>query len=461
MTISRISSSEWRPVVTTRAERYAAGKALRKRVPRSSHATWSVTPDRPDPISLLIESNRSRVAELVPIRYGRMALSPFTFLRGAAVVMASDLATTPTSGIRVQACGDAHLSNFGIYATPERDQVFDVNDFDETLPGPWEWDVKRLFASIVVAGRQNGFTTLENRQAVLEGLRAYREGMRKFATMRYLDTWYTYINLKSMREWVLHKKEQAVITTAIKQSRRRTNLNTFPELTQIVNGHYRIKEDPPLIVHYKNLADHEKLRAFSEAYLASLPDERRVLWNRYHVVDIAQKVVGVGSVGTICAIVLLLGDSDIDDPLFLQVKEAQASVLAPYVGASIYPNHGQRVVIGQRLMQGAGDIFLGWSQFESRDCYVRQLRNRQFSENIEHLDAQTFALYARLCGMVLALPHARSGDPAQISGYLGSGDLFDQAIADFAEAYADQTVHDYARLLTAIKEGRVQTETDV
>jgi len=412
-------------------------------------------------MSLLIASNRSRVADLVPIRYGRMALSPLTFLRGSAVVMASDLATTPASGMQVQACGDAHLSNFGIYATPERDQVFDVNDFDETLPGPWEWDVKRLFASIVVAGRQNGFTPRENRQVVLEGVRSYREGMHEFATMSYLDVWYTYLNLKSMREWVLHKKEKAVITMAIKQSRRRTSLNTFPELTQIVNGQYRIKDDPPLIVHYTNLADHEKLRAFSEAYIASLPDERRVLRNRYHVVDIAQKVVGVGSVGTICAIVLLLGDSGSDDPLFLQVKEAQASVLAPYVGASIYANHGQRVVIGQRLMQGADDIFLGWSQFESRDCYVRQLRDMKFSENIEHLDPQTFALYARLCGMVLALPHARSGDPAQISGYLGSGDVFDQALADFAEAYADQTELDYARLITAIKEGRVQAETDV
>jgi uncharacterized protein (DUF2252 family) len=454
-------SSEWQPVVTTRAERYAAGKALRSKVPRSSHATWSAAPDRPDPVSLLEESNRSRLPELVPIRYGRMALSPFTFLRGSADVMANDLATTPISGIRVQACGDAHLSNFGVYATPERDQVFDVNDFDETLPGPWEWDVKRLAASIQVAGRQNGFTAAENRQAVLEGVELYRQTMRQFATMRYLDIWYTKFNLEYMREQARLKKGKVLVDTAIKQSQRRTSLHAFPKLTEVVDGQFRIKDEPPLIVHYQNLTDLTKIRGSVDAYIASVPEYRRVLRERYHIIDIAQKVVGVGSVGTICAIVLCQGDSDLTDPLFLQVKEAQTSVLEPFVGASSYANHGQRVVNGQQLTQGISDMFLGWGQLEGRDYYVRQLRDMKWSATIEQLDPQTFAGYARACGTVLALGHARSGDPTQISGYLGNNDVFAQAIADFSEVYADQTKSDHAALVAAIKEGRVQARNDI
>jgi uncharacterized protein (DUF2252 family) len=458
---TKIASSESRPVVTTRAERYAAGKALRNKVPRSSHAAFSAAPDRPDPVSLLEESNRSRLAELVPIRYGRMALSPFTFLRGSAGVMASDLATTPISGIRVQLCGDAHLSNFGVYATPERDQVFDVNDFDETLPGPWEWDVKRLAASILVAGRQNGYSAAENRQAVLEGVQSYQQMTGQFATMRYLDIWYTKINLEYIRGQALRKEGRAVVDTAIKQSQRRTSLYAFPRLTELVDGKYRIKDDPPLIVHYQNLDDVARIRAFGDVYVASLPEYRRVLRERYHPVDIAQKVVGVGSVGTRCAIILCEGDSDLSDPLFLQMKEAQASVLEPFAGASSYANHGQRVVNGQQLMQGPGDIFLGWGQFEGRDYYVRQLRDMKWSVQVELLDPKTFAGYARACGKVLALGHARSGDPTQISGYLGKSDVFAQAIADFAEAYADQTARDHAELVTAIKEGRVQAKSDL
>lgn len=460
-TTTTTATSEWKPVVTTRAERYAAGKALRSKVPRSSHATWSPAPDRPDPVSLLEESNRSRVPELVLIRYGRMVLSPFTFLRGSANVMANDLAATPITGIRVQACGDAHLGNFGVFATPERDQVFDVNDFDETLPGPWEWDVKRLAASVMVAGQQNGFSAAENRQAVLEGVESYRQMMRQFAMMRYLDIWYTRINLEYMREQARRKKGQEIVDTAKKQSLRRTSLQAFPKLTEIVDGQYRIKDEPPLIVHYPNIDDIAKIRAFGDSYIASLPENRRVLRERYHVVDIAQKVVGVGSVGTICAIVLCQGDSDLEDPLFLQIKEAQASVLEPYVGASSYANHGQRVVNGQQLMQGPGDIFLGWGQFEGRDYYVRQLRDMKWSVDIQQLDPKTFAGYARACGTVLALGHARSGDPAQISGYLGGSDAFAQAIVDFTEAYAEQTKRDHAALVAAIKEGRVQAVTDV
>lgn len=456
-----ITPSEWKPVVTTRAERYAAGKALRNKVPRSSHAAFSPAPDRPDPVSLLEESNRSRVAELVPIRYGRMALSPFTFLRGSAGVMASDLAITPTTGIQVQLCGDAHLSNFGVYATPERDQVFDVNDFDETLPGPWEWDVKRLAASVLVAGRQNGYSAAENRQAVLEGVQSYQQMMRQFATMRYIDIWYTKINLEYMLGQARRKQGKAIVDTAIKQSQRRTSLSAFPNLTEMVDGKYRIKDDPPLIVHYERIDDVAKIRGAGDTYIASLPEYRRVLRERYHAVDVAQKVVGVGSVGTRCAIVLCEGDGDLADPLFLQVKEAQASVLEPFAGASSYANHGQRVVNGQQLIQGTSDIFLGWGQFEGRDYYVRQLRDMKWSVEIELLDPKTFAGYARACGTVLALGHARSGDPTQISGYLGSSDVFAQAIADFAEAYADQTARDHAELVAAIKQGRVPARSDI
>ncbi len=458
---TEIASSEWKPIVTTRAERYAAGKALRSSVPRSSHATFTVTLDRPDPISLLEESNRARVAELVPIRYGRMALSPFTFLRGSAGVMASDLATTPTTGIKVQLCGDAHLSNFGVYATPERDQVFDVNDFDETLPGPWEWDVKRLAASVLVAGRQNGYSDAENRQAVLAGVLAYQQMMQQFATMRYIDIWYTKINLDYMRGQALRKKGKAVVDTAIKQSSRRTSLNVFPKLTEMVDGQYRIKDDPPLIVHYERIDDISIIWRFVDMYIASVPEYRWVLRERYHAVDIAQKVVGVGSVGTRCAIILCEGDSDLADPLFLQVKEAEASVLEPFVGTSSYANHGQRVVNGQQLTQGISDIFLGWGQFEGRDYYVRQLRDMKWSVEVELLDPKTFAGYARACGTALALGHARSGDPTQISGYLGSSDIFAQAIADFAEVYADQTTRDHAELVAAIKQGRVEARSDI
>jgi uncharacterized protein (DUF2252 family) len=450
-----------KPAVTTRAERYAAGKALRSKVPRSSHAAWTPAADRPDPMSLLEESNRSRLQHLVPIRYGRMAISPFTFLRGSADVMANDLATTPISGLRAQLCGDAHLGNFGVFATPERDQIFDVNDFDETLPGPWEWDVKRLAASIMVAGQQNGYKAEENRQAVLDCIVAYQEMMRQFATMRYLDIWYTKINLEYMRGLARYKKGKSMIETAAKQSQRRTGLSAFPKMTEVVDGQYRIKDEPPLIVHYQDIEDINEIRGFGDAYIASLPEYRRVLRERYHAVDIAQKVVGVGSVGTMCSIVLGMGDSDLEDPLFLQIKEAQASVLEPFAGASVYANHGQRVVNGQQLMQGPGDIFLGWGRFRDRDIYVRQLRDMKFSVDVEQLDPKTFAGYARACGTVLALGHARSGDPTAISGYMGSSDAFAQAIASFSEAYAEQTQRDHAALLAAIKEGRVQAETDI
>ncbi|HVP20893.1 MAG TPA: DUF2252 domain-containing protein [Anaerolineaceae bacterium] len=445
---------------TTRAERYAAGKALRIKIPRSSHSTWSASTNRPDPISLLEESNRSRLASLVPIRYGRMALSPFAFLRGSAVIMASDLSTTPVMGIHVQSCGDAHLSNFGIYATPERKLVFDLNDFDETLPGPWEWDVKRLAASVILVGRQNGFTPEENRLAVLALVQSYRLNMREFMTRTHLNIWYTAIDLQNIMESV-GDKQQKLVRKAAEHSQRHTSTQIFPKLTKLVDGQYRIKDEPPLIEHYHDNVTLEELWASYDAYVATLPEERLVLLNRYHPIDLAQKVVGVGSVGTVCAIVLLMGDNDFEDPLFLQIKEAQASVLEPYVSASAYPNHAQRVVIGQRLMQASSDIFLGWSKLGSRDFYIRQLRDMKLSVEVERMDQKTFVKYIRVCGAALARAHARSGDSAQISGYLGSSDAFDQAIASFAEAYADQTERDHSDLIAAIKGGRVQAENVV
>ena len=439
------------------AERRAAGRALRAKVPRSSHATWSPAPDRPDPISLLEESNRSRIATLVPIRYGRMITSPFAFLRGSAVVMAGDLAMTPVTGIQVQVCGDAHIANFGTYATPERNQVFDVNDFDETLPGPWEWDVKRLAASIVLAGRQNGFSIASNRQAVLNCLRTYRERMWEFADMCHLDVWYSFIDAQSMLKRV-GRTSRPFFDRELEKAHRQTNAHVFPQLARHINGQYSIKDDPPLITH---LDDEERtlwLHALLGGYEASLSDDRRVLINRYHVVDLAKKVVGVGSVGTHCYIALLLGNAD-NDPLFLQIKEAQASVLEQHLGTSAYANHAQRVVCGQHLMQAASDIFLGWTSGRSIDCYIRQLRDMKGTPSLEHLDEGNFNVYVGLCGWTLARAHARSGDSASISGYLGTNDQFDRAVATFAQAYADQTGRDHAALVAAAHAGRIPVET--
>lgn len=466
MTVST-SSSQGITTYSTRAERYAAGKALRSKAPRTSHGEWASASDRPDPINLLEESNRTRVPELVPIRYGRMSISPFTFLRGSAIVMASDLAKTPVSGIKVQICGDAHMSNFGGFATPERNLVFDVNDFDETLPGPWEWDLKRLAASIMVAGRQNGYTAQENLQAVAGSIQEYHTLMQCMASMCALDVWYQHIDIEQLmgmvkpKGWELLQKEE-------KKASRRTSEGVFPKLTEVVDGQYRIKDEPPLIDHVVDQGDVKKTQAYEAAwikdylaaYLETLPDDRKVLLDKYHLVDVARKVVGVGSVGTRCWVGLFMAGGDGDDPLFLQVKEADASTLEPYVGKSAYANHGERVVQGQRLMQEASDIFLGWTHGDVADLYVRQLRDMKVSVDIATLTKREFDLYARWCAMALARAHARSGDPAQISGYLGNKDVFDHAIASFAEAYANQTERDHAALLAAIKEGRVQALPD-
>lgn len=456
------------PNTATSAERYAAGKVLRAKAPPTSHGEWASASDRPDPISLLEQSNRTRVPELVSIRYGRMSLSPFAFLRGAAGIMASDLAHTPVSGIRVQICGDAHLSNFGFFATPERNLVFDANDFDETLPGPWEWDVKRLAASIVVAGRQNGYTAQESRQSVVSSIQEYHSLMQQVASMSALDVWYQHIDIGEIIGLV-KRKEQELLQKQVGKARHRTNLGAFPKMAEKVNGHYRIKDEPPLIVHLEEQGDvtktqeyeAERIKGAFAAYVETLPDDRKVLLSKYHFVDLARKVVGVGSVGTRTWVVLLMAGGDGNDPLFLQVKEADASTLEPYVGNSVYANHGERVVQGQRLMQEASDIFLGWTRDDVADLYVRQLRDMKLSEDIATMTKKEFDQYARLCATVLARAHARCGDPAQISGYLGNSDLFEQAIALFAEAYADQTERDHAALLAASKDGRIQTEVDV
>src|SRR5438094_3363756 len=355
------------PNTATRAERYAAGKALRSKAPRTSHGEWTAAADRPDPISLLEESNRTRVPELIPIRYGRMSLSPFAFLRGSAVVMAYDLAKTPVSGIKVQICGDAHLSNFGFFATPERDLAFDVNDFDETLPGPWEWDLKRLAASIVVAGRQNGYTAQDNRQSVASSICEYRTLMQNMANMQALPIWYLHLDMTEVMEMV-KRKEREQLQRQEKKAVRSTSLGVFPKMTEKVNGQYRIKDEPPLIVHIGNESDvkgpqgyeAERVKDYFDAYVQTLPDNHKVLLSKYYFVDIARKVVGVGSVGTRTWGMLLMAGGDGDDPLFLQIKEADASVLEPYWGKSVYANHEERVVQGQRLMQEASDLFLGW-----------------------------------------------------------------------------------------------------
>ena len=461
----------WNRELSTRAERYAAGKALRDKAPRSSHAEWKPDPKRPDPISLLEEANTTRLEHLVPIRFGRMSISAFAFYRGTADIMANDLAKTPVSGIQAQLCGDAHLSNFGAFASPERKLIFDVNDFDETLIGPWEWDVKRLAASVVLAARQNGYTATESRKAVLSCLQYYREHMQQFAGMHHLELWYYNLdmeNIEAMLGGMAGKKKlQKYLKRDTKKASKRTRIETFPKLAEVVDGQYRIKDEPPLIYHYDPLhpnkgdLETDEWKEMVKEYLWSLRDELRTIVMRYRAEDVAQKVVGVGSVGTRCAVVLALGGAEGNDPLFIQIKEASASVLEPYVGASPYPNHGQRVVIGQRMMQAQSDIFLGWSTFDDRHYYGRQLRDMKFSVDVEEMEPVRFTAYVQVCGATLARAHARTSDPAQISGYLGNNDTFDQAIADFAEVYASQAERDHAALLAAIKDGRVQAQVGV
>ncbi len=441
----------------TVAERMAAGKALRQHVPRASHAAWSPPSDRPDPVALLQAEDVTRIPELLPIRYGRVSASPFTFLRGSATVMAHDLAATPATGLTVQACGDAHLSNFGGYATPERNLVFGLNDFDETLPAPWEWDVKRLAASVVVASRDNGFRATDAASAARAAVRSYRERMALFAPMSYLDVWYTRISAADV-EAILPKAAKKNVERIAKKAVHRDNLQALAKLTAVVDGHVRIVDDPPLIIHQSDQLVGDHLPEMGKAYRSTLSIDRRVLLERYAFVDFAQKAVGVGSVGTRCYVVLMQGNHN-QDPLFLQIKEAGPSVLEPFAAKSTYSNHGERVVHGQQLIQAASDIFLGWGRLKGVDFYVRQLRDMKVSAEVSLMPPDRMSLYAELCGWALARAHARSGDPATIAGYLGTGDTFDEAIVAFATAYADQTERDYAALMAAIKSGKVVAET--
>lgn len=467
MTTSRdTSTSAGRP---SPAERRAHGKALRKAVPRSSHADWAPAPDRFDPVALIERQDEDRLAWLVPVRHGRMAESPFAFFRGAAQFMAADLAPTPVSGLAVQLCGDAHLANFGVYGSPERHLVFDLNDFDETLPGPWEWDVKRLATSFTIASQHRGFDDATGRRLTAAAVGHYREAMADFAGRRTLDVWYASLPIEELLDAArprMTKEQRRSSDRFVRRTRSKDSLQALSKLAEKVDGRYRIKSDPPLLIPMRDLpSDHragdleEQLRQSFDRYRASLPDARRLLLDRFQPVDIALKVVGVGSVGTRCGILLLEG-RDEDDPLFLQLKEAGPSVLEEFLPTSTYAEPGQRVVEGQRLMQAASDIFLGWMHGggTARDYYVRQLHDMKGSADVEDADLDRLLFYARLCGWTLARAHARTGDPIAIAGYLGSGPVFDEGLAAFAERYAEQNRRDYDAFVAAIDAGRLALE---
>lgn len=442
-------------------ERRMHGRALRAKVSRNSQAFWAEAPDRADPIALLEAQATTRVPELVPIRYARMRVSPFAFLRGSAIVMAHDLAHTPRTGVLTQLCGDGHCSNFGAYASPERALVFDINDLDETFPGPWEWDVKRLAASVYVAGRQNGFVEADCRDAAQAAARSYREHMAALAEMRTLDVWYSHVTVEYLLDLIGDKQTKKRAQKQVAKARQRDSAQAFAKLTEVVDGHRIIANDPPLIMRVTEEMTSSEVRALFEQYTQTLRDAQRRLLDRFEIIDVASKVVGVGSVGTRCFIVLLMG-RDENDPLFLQVKEAEASVLESQLPpGSGYKHQGERVVTGLELMQASSDIFLGWmSGPQGRNFYWRQLRDMKASVEVEQLSAANLALYAGLCGHTLARGHARaSGSAIEIAAYLGVNDSFDQAIASFAKAYADQTERDYAALLAAIKSGRIIAAT--
>ncbi|MCX5195309.1 DUF2252 domain-containing protein [Streptomyces sp. NBC_00249] len=471
--MSHTSTTAMRAVPdSTPEERAAFGKQARRRSPRSQHAVYRLAPDRPDPLAILEAQSSARVQELVPIRYGRMSESPFRFYRGAAAIMASDLAGSPDSGITAQLCGDAHLLNFRLLASPERRLMFDINDFDETLPGPWEWDVKRLSASLVIAARANGFDDAERARIVRSGVRSYRESMRGFAGMGNLAVWYAKIDarrLKDLAAGQLDKSGRKKLAGALAKARRHDTLQAFGKLTEVVGGHPRIAADPPLLVPVADLlpdversALEDQLRRLLDHYGQTMSSDRQALLEDYRLTDMARKVVGVGSVGTRCWILLLLG-RDGTDPLFLQAKEADTSVLAAHVGASQYDNQGERVVAGQRLMQAASDIFLGWQRMEGidgkqRDFYVRQLRDWKGIAMPETMTPGQLETFGEVCGITLARAHARSGDRIAIAAYLGRGESFDHALVAFAEAYADQNERDHQALVDAVRAGRLPVQ---
>lgn len=457
-------------------ERKALGKAARARISREAHATWNPAPDRPDPVALLVAQAVTRIPELIPIRYGRMLVSPFAFYRGTAVIMASDLASMPHTGLQVQLCGDAHLSNFGGFASPERKLILSLNDFDETLPGPWEWDVKRLAASMEIAGRDRGFDQKTRHNLVHGTVKQYCQAMREFALMDNLDLWYLHLDLADVEaRWgkTIASHSMKDLDADFARAYKKDNIRASQKLTHLVDGQLRIAAHPPLIVPIEDLTtDEEKahfvetMRQFLRKYRATLQPDRRHLLESYEYVHVARKVVGVGSVGTRTWVILLLGRDD-KDPLFLQVKEAQASVLEPYLGESKFANHGQRVVEGQWMMQAASDIFLGWEHVsigldgKSHDFYVRQLWDWKVSANIDLMPADELLVYGKMCGWTLARAHARSGDRVAIAGYLGKNDTFAQALVTFSTAYAEQNERDYQVLAAAIKRGQVKAEMGI
>jgi uncharacterized protein (DUF2252 family) len=458
----------------TPAERADRGKAARAAVPRESHAEFDPPADRPDPIALLEEQSAGRVPELIPVRYGRMMVSPFTYYRGAALPMASDLAATPATGLAVQACGDAHLSNFGVFGSAEHRLIFDINDFDETVPGPWEWDVKRLAASLEVAARESGFPGRKRREIVAATVAGYRNAMRGFAAMTDLDVWYAAADTDRLRAQFgaeLKPRQRRVMEKGRAKALTSDSMQQLGKLTRMVDGEPRIISDPPLLVPVSELMIGQMDRKAIDAqmsdliagYRRTLETDRRHLLEQFVYADMARKVVGVGSVGTRCWIVLMLGSHE-SDVLFLQVKEAEPAVLSRFVGASKYANQGQRVVAGQRLMQASSDILLGWQRVGTgadgghRDFYVRQLRDWKFSADIGTMVPRGMRLYGALCGWTLARAHARSGDRIAIAAYLGGSDVFDRAITQFASAYADQNERDHQALVDAVTSGRVTAE---
>ncbi|BFV61161.1 DUF2252 domain-containing protein [Kitasatospora sp. CMC57] len=456
----------------TATERAHRGRAARKGTPRSSHASLEPPVLRPDPVDVIEKQSTTRLKSLIPIRYGRMSESPFRFYRGAAAIMAGDLAATPNTGLRAQLCGDAHMLNFRLLASPERNLLFDINDFDETLPGPWEWDVKRLATSLVIAGRENGYSDRERRHIVRACVRSYRRQMRRFATMGHLEVWYAKADadtLNSLAARDLNKKGRLRLSKTLAKARMQDSLRAFAKLTETVDGTPRITPSPPLITPLSDLLPQgggdlveNQITDLVERYRRTLQSDRQHLLNQFSVTDMARKVVGVGSVGTRCWIILLLG-RDSGDPLLLQAKEAGESVLAPFAGASQYSSQGERVVAGQRLMQSASDIFLGWERAQGfdgieRDFYLRQLRDWKGIAVPALMVPKGMALFGEACGATLARTHARSGDRIAIAAYLGSGDVFDRAVTEFAESYADLNERDHQALLTAVASGRVNAE---
>ncbi|MEM5344304.1 DUF2252 domain-containing protein [Paraburkholderia azotifigens] len=447
-------------------ERAAEGRLLRDNVSRRAQAGWKLPAQRRDPIELLELSNEGRIPSLVPIRFGRMSASPFAFYRGAAIVMAADLATTPTSGLRVQACGDAHLMNFGGFATPERNVIFDVNDLDETLPAPFEWDLKRLATSVVIAGQHLELAYSDTTHIATELVREYRERMHDYSSMRALDVWYDKIDLQKYRDRsgdpeVVEAARKRILERIEIERRKTVPDHLYPKLVTEEGAQPRIKDEPPLIFHPSGELAPGLESGYADAiasYRESLPEHVRILFDRFHFVDLALKVVGVGSVGTMCGVGLFMAADN--DPLLLQVKEARASVLEAYAGKSLHANHGERVIAGQRIMQAASDVFLGWSRGENgRHFYIRQLRDMKMSVIIEALDAGMLRQYARMCAHALARAHARSGDAATIAGYMGSGQTFDDAITEFATEYSSQNRRDYRAFIQAIREGRIDAQT--